>query len=1167
MQHWNLKTESVLWYCAEVAVTRKRFRVTWPTLGLLLIWALFPARLAFAQPNAESQELPSDSIGVVRKAPTEIVLLRDKNGNLVKVATNLSLEEYLRIYNQQNDVEDQNTPPAFVIDQAIYSGRASSTHLNFSVDFRIQLVQADEDQWVQVPLHLPQCVMKSAPKYSGTGEFFVTWDSQLGHVVWLKGAVNSQHGLTLSLTRPLRTTGQLTELILTPPPARSQFRQLVVPIGKARSIGGDLEVKTTSPSNSTTAFAFDFQSEELVMGWSDAGGDPGTELTRIQAEVNTEFTVRQNRRVSARGTLKVEGLGSAVSNFDVLLPVGMKLLEIPNSAYRVTRLPAVAQEGESETRERIRVSVLQPQSTLSVVVEAETPNSPASEVPSNQSFAGFEVVDAVKQSGSLRISTTTNWDVVWQVSGDIRRALRITEESAGSAGIRLVAFEYYNTAYTVVGTLQERENQFRVVPRYLLEISPSQLRMTTTLRCLYTGTGKYQVVGNWSGWELDQVFQSLDGTLELVDAELTDGMMEFSVATSETDSRGDFELIIRSRKQLPSDSMNDSRHLDLLVPQIEVTSVENAKIVRGAQAIVLQPADNVEIIPDNEGMEGLLAGTLSDVEDLDIPDYQQTPLVLMSLPNLPQGEPLRVVGSVNVRQRSVLVTSTTSIQLESKYAAFEQELDYQIAYEPIRQITLTVPGIVRHPENLRVFLETDESGDDESGGNNVLPWSVVPNSMQADDERAQLEIEDITVDLLAEYSGSLRVILKYQEQLPLLMADASQRVNFLLVSPIARGVRLVQNEVTINTQEIFVSEPADGVWQVVRGVASEETSGDSLRLHASEATTSLPVQMRMRQDVTKTSTLVQRRWVQTALLNNQCRERLALTVRTNETDLHMQFPEQGVDASTLIVAINNQRVPVNQVVLDSDKQLTIRLAASNVESDYRVELWYMRTQFDPNRLRLPLPKVVNSKMSGSTYWQIVTTNEQHLLGTPHGWTPEYDWSWSGSYWFRSSALGQSELESWVGVGAQLALPENTNQYLLSTVGEVEELSAAITSRATLLFVISGLVLGIGLALLKFKILQQPAVVFIVGLIGGLAAVWVPEWMLLVLQSSFLGLLLVMIARILDWIITGPRTSAGTIHRSGAPADTNSAAIALLKLDSSMAAVENLDSLDDSQQQA
>ncbi len=1134
------------------------------TLLLTLVGSLAMAPMARAQVEVRNAQETEDGIGEVRKAPTEIVLLRDKNGNLVKVATNLSLEEYLRIYNQQSDVEDDNAPPAFVIDQAVYTGQASATHLSFTVQFRVQLIQAVQEEWVKVPLRLPQCVMRAAPNYTGDGEFFVTWDAQLGHVAWMRGDINSQHMISLHLTRPLRQAGQVTELVLQPPVARSQFRQLVVPVKQAQAAAGELEVRVSNVSGTATSFAFDFQSDELIFGWSAEDAVFSQPLSRIQASVETSFAVHQNRSISARGVLTVTGLGAEVTDFEVLLPTGMTLLDIPSPTFRATRLPATEERIEQQ-RERVRISIVRPQSNVTIPLEAESKPENEDNANGNQTFNGFEVVDAVKQSGSISVSTTTNWDVVWQLSGDIRRTPRTFDSAAGSQGLQQFDFEYYNVAYTVVGVLQERENQFLVVPAYLLEVSPTQLRMTATLRCLYSGSGQYQLSGNWDGWDLDQVFQSVEGTLQLVNAELTDGTLGFQISTADTDSRGEFEVSIRARKQLPAET-EDDRPLDLLIPRLDVTSTMNASILKGTRTVILQPANNVKLMPDMENMVGLLAGSVNDVSDETLPEYQQTPLVFHSQPNLDAEEVLRFVGTIGTRKRSVLVASRTAVQLEEKYASFEQVLDYQIAYEPIRQITLTVPGVVRRPENLRIFLQPADASGEDGSGNVILPWSVVPSSAQVDQERTQLEIEQVTVDLLAEYNGALRIVLRYQEQLPLLMADTSQRVNFLLVSPSSEEVRLVQNEVTLNTQDIFVSEPADDVWQVVRGVTSEDTGADSLRLRASEGVTSLPVEMRMRRDITRTSTLIQRRWIQTALLNGQCRERMAMFVRTNEADLHVKFREGTIDPATLIVAVNNQRVPVDQVVLDSQGQLTVRLAASGIESDYRIELWYMRADFDDKRLDLELPQVVDSGLSGSTYWQLVTTNDQHLLGSPQGWTPEYDWIWSGLFWFRSSVLEQSDLEAWVGVANQLKLPENTNQYLLSTVGEVTTLNASVTSRSTLLLFLSGMVLLVGLAILRLRFMQQPIVIFGVGLVAALVAVWFPEWMLLVIQASFLGGLLVVLSRILNWLLAGPGWSSRPIHRSSLHTDTNSAAISLLKLDSSIAAANSPPIVDDSEQQ-
>ena len=1166
MRHWNHKSDHAHVLCAlsrvyDAVGSPAVFKLSW--FCLLMFFLFLGSAVTFGQQEEGSVDTADESIGVVRKAPTEIVLLRDKNGNLVKVATNLSLEEYLRVYNQQNDVEDDNTPPAFAIDQAIYTGQASTSHLMFTAEFRVQLKQSAQEQWVKVPLRLAQSVMRAAPKYSGNGEFFVTWDSQLGHIIWLRGEINSSHIITFNLTRPLRQTGQVTELVLQTPVTRSQFRQLIVPVSRAQAIAGDLDVRTANSGNSTTSFSFDFQIDELVVGWSASNAISSQPLSRIQATVETSFAVHQNQNISARGVLNVSGLGGNVTDFEVMLPHGMTLLDLPSQTFRVSRV-TISNGQSAKEREKVRVSIVRPQPNISVILEAQ---SAKDTIPpdASQSFQGFEVVDAVKQSGKLSISTTSNWDVAWQLSGDMRRTPRVFDAS-DSLGIQQFDFEYYNVAYTIVGVLQERENQFRVVPTYLLEVSPSQIRMTTTLRCVYSGSGQYQISGDWPGWELDQVFQNVDESLQLVNAQIIDGKLTFKVSTVEPDSRGEFDVIIRSRRQLSDGTAEVEQVLNLLVPQVNVSSEKNADILQGAQTVILQPADNVELIPDSEKIEGLLVGSLSDISEAELPDYQQTPLVFNSLPNRAEGEAIRVVGSVGTRKRSVLVASSTSIQLEEKFASFEQVLDYQIAYESIRQITLTVPGIVRRPENLRVFLQVDDSTGEDSGPGSVLPWSIVPSSIQTDEVREKLEIEQVTVDLLADYRGSLRLVLRYQEQLPLLLADSSQRVNFLLVSPITDEIRLVQNQVTINTQDIFVSEPAGDVWQVIRGVAMEDTGGDSLRLQASEGTTSLPVQMRMRRDVTRTSTLIQRRWVQTALLNGQCRERLSMLIRTNETDLNMQFPVGEIDQATLIVAVNNQRVPVEQVVLDAQGQLTVRLASSSIESEYRVECWYMRAGFDASRLDLLLPQIVNSKMSGSTYWQVVTTIDQHLLGTPQGWTPEYGWVWSGLYWFRNSILEQSDLESWVGVNSQLTLPENTNQYLLSTVGEVEVLSAAVTSRSTLLMFLSGLVLLVGLAILRLRFMQQPIVVFGVGLFAAIAAVWFPELMLLVLQASFLGGLLVIFSRVLDWMLSVPGQTIIPIRRTSIQKDTDSAAISLLKLESSITAAGNAPASDDSQQQ-
>ena len=73
-------------------------------------------------------------------------------------------------------------------------------------------------------------------------------------------------------------------------------------------------------------------------------------------------------------------------------------------------------------------------------------------------------------------------------------------------------------------------------------------------------------------------------------------------------------------------------------------------------------------------------------------------------------------------------------------------------------------------------------------------------------------------------------------------------------------------------------------------------------------------------------------------------------------------------------------------------------------------------------------------------------------------------------------------------------------------------------------------------------------------------------MLLVLQASFLGGLLVIFSRVLDWMLSVPGQTIIPIRRTSIQKDTDSAAISLLKLESSITAAGSAPASDDSQQQ-
>ena len=112
--------------------------------------------------------------GGVREAPTEIIYLRDSEGNLVPVA-NLSLEEWDQIYKARRNLLGRKLPPAFAIDGVTYQGVTAGNHLLLDVEISLRIVERQQqDEWIAVPIGFRQAVLQEAAGHEGPGDFFLT---------------------------------------------------------------------------------------------------------------------------------------------------------------------------------------------------------------------------------------------------------------------------------------------------------------------------------------------------------------------------------------------------------------------------------------------------------------------------------------------------------------------------------------------------------------------------------------------------------------------------------------------------------------------------------------------------------------------------------------------------------------------------------------------------------------------------------------------------------------------------------------------------------------------------------------------------------------------------------------------------------------------------------
>jgi hypothetical protein len=1139
--------------------------------SLIAAVLLISSCVAFDTVRGQDEEpavVETPTPGAVLKAPTEIFLLKDKNGKFVKVATNLMLEEYLRMYNQQNQIDTPNIPPPFTIEKTTFSGRATQTHALLTVAYRIRIVRDVSGQWTRVPLRLSQSVMRTAPDYAGTGSFFVTWDEQEGHVGWIRGAADSVHTLTLDIIRPLRKAGQITQLQLDTPHARGRFTSLMVPLSKAQFSPPEIAVQRKSAPGNATEFAFDFQGGDLQISWSanDQINSPVT--TRYQANVATRYNVLGRKNMSAEVDISIDGLGADVTSFEVLLPPSMQWVNTPTGEYRITVSGSqVSPTGDPlGARQRLLVVMNKPVSQTTIKLQAiyqptaSAVNSDPTVGPvfgdANESmvtFAGFEVLDTVKQSGSVLISSDVNWALWWHISGDVRRKNPADQETPlDTAGRSNVAFfEYYNLSYTVVGTIRPQVTQLQISPQYYFKVATTEVRLEIELHCQYVGNGEYDLSIEHPDWEFDQVFQRQGESSTLVDFQATAGKVDFSVSTLGDDAVGELVVVIRARRLTESAVQLQDIPITLMAPKIKAMGGASAAVKRSLATVAVQAADNVEMTPQVGKMKGLVIGTRQDLDAFENIDSGQTPLIYRATPKHEAQDSLEFRGSMRIRQRSLLVSSRSVISLDEQFASFQQTLDYQVDYEGLRQIVLQVPEIVRTNKTLRVFMETSVVNSEEQTivSQKALPWSVITNLTGFGGDNGEPQESVVAVDLQSDLRGQVRIVLYFQQELPQLLSDESQTVNFQLIMPVQQATtQVVRNSVTVETQDVFHCQRVGKDWQLDRKSQSG-SAADLLNVFSTVETAKLPIAMRLRRDATFNATELQRYWAQTIFTDKGSRERIAMLIRTNDVFVRLQLPEDiSFDDDSLVVAINGQRVPLDQVVPNRDRQLIVRLSSQRVEADYRIEAWYTRTAVDSHRFLVTLPEIVGVRNSGRVYWQVVMPGDRHLFKSPAAMTAEYEWKWTGLWWSRFAALDQQSLEQWIGVEQQRMTTGNVNQYVFSSVGAVPSFEVTSFQRWTLLLIVSAIVLVVGIVVMFVGWLHHPATLMVLGGVLTTAAVWIPELVLLIIQASLGGFVLIGLAKLLHVLLRTPNLLPPVRHAGVIQTvETHSAVLSLLEI--------------------
>lgn len=1080
--------------------------------GLAYWLALGWCCLVFAQQDsppkpdqADEKPASAETAPAVQEADPPLYYLEDDSGELQAVP-GFTLEDFEALYKLKHRLEQPNQPLPYSLQSLSLEGEVREGRAELTA--RLQILVRQE-HWVRVPLQLDNATVIGEAKYEGPGKHFLHCAADSGgYESWIQGSGGQKHVVTLKLLVPVEQSGVESRLSLQAPRATTSELKLRVPTPQATvtASGGGTVQSSPDPEGGGTAITVLGLRGDFALSWHGPR-TKGSSLPVVLESVGTLLARIDGREVNSEVTLTVRSYGAPMERFRIRLPEGAALLsESVSGGGQISLVAAPQPEAGSER------SDASPENGRETIVEVSLPSPTAGPVDVRLAtrrshlsadggpwfaLGGFEVIDAARQWGHIGVAVLGDWHVLWGPNRGVRQVdelpdpLRTEELAAG--------FEYFAQPYSLKARVVPRRTRVNVEPEYLLLFDTNQVKLEAKLRYVVRGAKVFSLDVEMPGWEIDDVgpenVVAIDG-ITLNEA----GVLSVPLVQPST---GQIELRLRASQPVAS----DANKVSLRLPRPE------ANLVSPATVVVL-PADNVELTPDPEGTVGLIRQQVAPTVEL--PQRQQPPIFY-------RGEHENAVFAAGrtLHEQRVTVEATATVDLGAERSLVEQRLNYEIAYEPLDKLKVSVPQALAKSKDIEYLV----------GQTPVKPFPVA-NSTQSSDASEpvvfQLPLPEATI-------GRCVLTVRYPLEPIRLFPDASIARQVLLVMP-ADG-ELTENRVLVYSDPAIEVGFRDKQWALVREPASESPEDDGLPLVAAGHTHELNLTAQVSDREVLGSIIVERAWIQTWLTGGARQDRVVFRLRTDQKNIELVMPV-GVAMGEIDLRLEGARVSAQ---VTPENHVVIPLPSDGEDRTHLLELSYHFVDGRPPRGRFTLQ---SARLEGDNwirrlYWQLILPPNEHLLSTPAGFSGEYRWHFDGASLGRRPVLNQAELETWVGAPRRSVSPVGSNCYLFGSLGSAEICSVRTASRSWIVLVASGAALVFGLLLIYVPVSRHPASLFVAGLALVVAAILYPEPTLLLSQAASLGLALALLAGFLERSVARRRRRVSMLEPSSSVLDKGS----------------------------
>ncbi len=899
------------------------------------------------------------------------------------------------------------------------------------------------------------------------------------------------HEIIFELCFPVKSVGEEeSHLTLTFPHAISSELKLEVPLPDAiAEVNRGVILQTQSHlSSAHTMFTISGVQDRFEFQWRKSQTARNEVHTMLQVKDAIITAILSNREANFEAVLPVQSYGGTFDHFRVRLPSGASWIPENYDDYSVHEITKNGDAGQGSILE-----VRLPEKTdQTVYVHLKARGALPPENPGGwYELGGFEVLEAKKQYGKIAVGTLDDWRLQWKIVRGVRvddlRHEDFPEEHLPESFLEdqlTAGFEYYSQPCSLKAQVVLRQTNINVKPEYQISINKGQITLEGRLTYQVHGAETNQMIIDMPGWLSPEV-----GPANIVDLDASSSLDDSGRLTVPllVPSKGTIQIDLKAYRKMDPES--ETIRLEMPRPEADWF---------GPASIAILPADNVELTPETENIQGMTRKVRKSLPlELELPERQNAPLFYQQ-----ESQDATFVANITFHRQQIDVASKAEVRMNMGREQILQTLTYNIAYEPIDRLTLLVPKELDESGHWQVSLDSLPLTPQSIPGNASLQEGTSP---QTDYVRKRISLRQARI-------GSCVLSIRSSFDPIELQPEMTIPVHVPLIMP-EEGT-LTENEVAavvppgVNVQLIGGS---DEPWKPQKEQFSENNPGSSgSRVFVSEKRQfDIPLGVYLADRDVLGVTGVQRAWIQSWFLGPDRVDRVVYRLTTDRANLRVQLPS-GVDLRKITGTLDGQ--PLDSSEIDSENILTIPFPPFTQQSEHLLEIWYQVPDQSIHRspFRVELPRLLDDTWVRRMYWQVILPKYHHLAGFSENLTSEFQWGWKGAFWGRVPGMSQEELEAWVGAEKMDPVPQGTSRYLFSSMGAIEQPELRLVQRSTIVLVVSSIALILGLLIIYFPALRYPGILFVLGILLVAAIAFRPAPALLVAQASGIGIFMALL---------------------------------------------------------